>query len=335
MSLIVGSARIDENGNLKNGKAGDQTGKEVSTQAYYMHKKGWYALRAKSVSHANALATAMKQACANDNIGYDQNERNGVITQLKNYGTLDKIATNTECDCSSLVRACIIQATTVDVGNITTATLATTLEKSGLFYPKKNVTGESMLYNGDILVTKTKGHTVIVVSGRARSETTTSNTSTNKPKSHLSKGDKGNDVKTMQTMLIAIGYSCGSYGADGDFGSDSDKALRKFQKDYGLEIDGKYGPSSKAKLESVYNQKKSSKPLGTYKVTAHSGLYVREGAGTNYSIVPKNKLTKNAQEHANPSGSLQYGTHVTVKEWKNGWARIPSGWVSGDYLRKV
>ena len=30
----------------------------------------------------------------------------------------------------------------------------------------------------------------------------------------------------MQTMLIAVGYSCGSYGADGDFGSDSDKALR-------------------------------------------------------------------------------------------------------------
>ena len=39
MGLIVGSARIDENGNLKNGKTGDQTRKEVSTQAYYTHKK--------------------------------------------------------------------------------------------------------------------------------------------------------------------------------------------------------------------------------------------------------------------------------------------------------
>lgn len=335
MGLIVGSARIDENGNLKNGKAGDQTKKEVSTQNYYMHKKGWYVMRAKSVAHANALATAMEQACNNDNIGYDQNERNGVITQLKKYGSLSKIAVATECDCSALVRACIIQACGKDVGNITTANLATTLEKSGLFYPKENVTGESMLYNGDILVTKTKGHTVIVVSGRARSEAATSNASASKPKSYLSKGDKGDAVKTMQTMLIAVGYFCGSYGADGDFGSDSDKALRKFQKDYSLEIDGKYGPSSKTKLESVYNQKKSSKPLGTYKVTAHSGLYVREGAGTNYSIVPKNKLTKNAQEHAKPSGALKCDTPVTVKEWKNGWAKIPSGWVCGDYLRKV
>ena len=325
MSLIVGSARIDENGKTSGGKAGDQTGKEVSTQAYYMHSKGWYALRAKSVTHANALATAMKQACANDKIGYDQNERNGVITQLKKCGSLSKIATATECDCSSLVRACIIQATGKDVGNMTTANLATTLENSGLFDTKKNVTGESMLYNGDILVTKTKGHTVIVVSGRARTET----------KSYLSKGDKGDAVKTMQTMLIALGYSCGSYGADGDFGSDSDKALRKFQEDYGLTIDGKYGSNSKAKLESAYNQKKSSKSLGTYEVTAKSGLYVREGAGTNYNIVPKSKLTKNAQEHAKTSGALKCGTHVTVKEWKNGWAKIPSGWVSGDYLKKV
>lgn len=334
MSLIVGSARIDENGNLKNGKAGDQTRKEVSTQAYYTHKKGWYVLRAKSVAHANALATAMKQACDNNKIGYDQNERNGVITQLKKYGSLDKIATATECDCSSLVRACIIQATGKDVGNITTANEASVLEASGLFEAKKSVTGEGMLYNGDILVTKTKGHTVIVVSGRARSTATTSNTST-ATKSYLSKGDKGNGVKTMQTMLIACGYSCGSYGADGDFGSGSNKALRKFQGDYGLTVDGKYGSKSKAKLESVYNRKKSSKPLGTYKVTAKSGLYVREGAGTNYNIVPKNKLTKNAQEHAKSNGALRYGTRVTVKEWKSGFARIPSGWVSGDYLKKV
>lgn len=334
MGLIVGSARIDENGNLKNGKAGDQTGKEVCTQSYYMHKKGWYVLRPKSVTHANALALAMKQACDNNKIGYDQNERNGVITQLKKYDLLDKIATATECDCSSLVRACIIQATGKDVGNITTANEASVLEASGLFEAKKSVTGEGMLYNGDILVTKTKGHTVIVVSGRARSTVATSNTST-ATKSYLSKGDKGNDVKTMQTMLIAVGYSCGSYGADGDFGSDSDKALRKFQGDYGLTVDGKYGSKSKAKLESVYNRKKSSKPLGTYKVTAKSGLYVREGAGTNYNIVPKNKLTKNAQEHAKSNGALRYGTRVTVKEWKNGFARIPSGWVSGDYLKKV
>ena len=34
----------------------------------------------------------------------------------------------------------------------------------------------------------------------------------------LKKGSTGSDVKTMQIMLIACGYSCGPDGADGDFG---------------------------------------------------------------------------------------------------------------------
>ena len=36
MSLMVGSARIDENGKISGGKPGDQTGNEVSTQPYYV-----------------------------------------------------------------------------------------------------------------------------------------------------------------------------------------------------------------------------------------------------------------------------------------------------------
>lgn len=56
MSLVVGSARIDENGHISGGKPGDQTGNEVSTQAYYVHSKGWYCLRPKSITVANAIA---------------------------------------------------------------------------------------------------------------------------------------------------------------------------------------------------------------------------------------------------------------------------------------
>ena len=47
MSVIIGSARIDENGKAKGGKAGDQTGKEVSTQKWYKHTKVWRVFRAK------------------------------------------------------------------------------------------------------------------------------------------------------------------------------------------------------------------------------------------------------------------------------------------------
>ena len=168
MGIIFGSARIDENGNIAGGAAGDQTGKEVSTQAFYRHEKGWHCLRPKSADVAAKIATAMQQACDNPDIGYGQNQRNTVMTQLKKYGSLAAIKTKCEADCSSLVRACIYQATGKDVGDIYTGNLASALEASGLFEKRFSVSSESKLYNGDVLVTKTKGHTVIVVSGRPR-----------------------------------------------------------------------------------------------------------------------------------------------------------------------
>ena len=68
----------------------------------------------------------------------------------------------------------------------------------------------------------------------------------------LKKGSTGSAVKTMQKMLIACGYSCGSYGADGDFGKATLAALKAFQEAAGIEVDGIYGPVSKAALEKAY-----------------------------------------------------------------------------------
>ena len=70
-------------------------------------------------------------------------------------------------------------------------------------------------------------------------------------KSYLQKGDKGDDVKAMQTLLIRCGYGCGSSGADGDFGPATLEALKKFQEAAGLSVDGLYGPKSKAALEKA------------------------------------------------------------------------------------
>ena len=64
MAVLIGSARIDENGRAHGGKAGDQTGKEVSTQSWYKHAKGWVVLRAKDPKKAEKIAQAMRAACA-------------------------------------------------------------------------------------------------------------------------------------------------------------------------------------------------------------------------------------------------------------------------------
>ena len=75
--------------------------------------------------------------------------------------------------------------------------------------------------------------------------------------------------------------------------------------------------------------------LGTYEVTAND-LSVRTGPGANYPRKTYAELSTDAKKHDyDKDGCLNKGTRVTVKEWKNGFARIPSGWVSGDYLKKV
>lgn len=176
MSVMIGSARIDERGKASGGKAGDQKQTsvpdlkgEVSQQQFYIHSKGWYIFRPKLAAHANVIASAMITACNNKNLGYDQAGRLGVIR----YGV--HTTTPTECDCSSLVRACIIEATGRDPGNFNTASEVSLLAASGLFEPKRTYIKGMTLYTGDILVTKRKGHTAVVTSGEPRRVASTAN----------------------------------------------------------------------------------------------------------------------------------------------------------------
>ena len=167
--MFVGSARIDENGNISGGRAGDQTKREVATEPYYSHPKGWYMLRAKDTEVAKKIGQAMREGCSNDNIGYSQSGRYGVITNLKVYGRIAKIAVKTNADCSSLVRACCIQAG-IQVGDFNTSSEVAVLEKTGAFHKAVAVTPNTKLQVGDILVTRTKGHTVIVTESDNKSE---------------------------------------------------------------------------------------------------------------------------------------------------------------------
>ena len=69
MAVRIGSARINEKGTTTGGKAGDQTGGEVSIQNYYLHRKGWYVARPKDPTVAEKIVQAMEAACNNNYIG--------------------------------------------------------------------------------------------------------------------------------------------------------------------------------------------------------------------------------------------------------------------------
>lgn len=64
----------------------------------------------------------------------------------------------------------------------------------------------------------------------------------------LKKGNKGASVKALQLLLIGNGRSCGSCGADGDFGGGTHGAVVAFQTKKGLTVDGIVGAKTWAAL---------------------------------------------------------------------------------------
>lgn len=242
MAVKIGSARIDENGNAHGGAAGDQTGKEVSTQNWYKHTKGWRVFRAKDHEKALKIAKAMQAACDNSHIGYDQWQRLTLYNESKAYGfDPAKVTKDVETDCSALVRVCCAYAG-IELQNFTTDTEPGVLLKSGVFDEltgSKYTDQADYLRAGDILDTKTQGHTVVVLTDGARAWDDDGT---------LRKGDRGDEVKAMQERLMALGYSLPRYGADGDFGSETLAALKAYQADKGLTVTGTYDAATRVAM---------------------------------------------------------------------------------------
>lgn len=71
---------------------------------------------------------------------------------------------------------------------------------------------------------------------------------------NLKKGSVGTQVKYLQKDLKYLGFK-GKDGktliADGDFGTNTEYALRAFQDKYKLSVDGIYGNKSKAKMKTL------------------------------------------------------------------------------------
>lgn len=239
MAVIIGSARQDENGKAYGGQAGNQSGREISTQNWYLHSKGWRVLRAKDAGVGQRLAIAMRAACDNKNIGYNQWRRNTLYDAAAVWGfDIARVNTPVETDCSALVRTCIAYAagittlpSSLRTGNMCSLILATGQfeELSG----KEYTTKPDYLKAGDILCTKTSGHTVIVLTDGAKAG--------EKVYPTLRKGDKGADVANVQKLLMQAGYALPKYGADGDFGDECLNAVKAFQRDNKLTVDGIVG----------------------------------------------------------------------------------------------
>lgn len=155
--------------------------------------------------------------------------------------------------------------------------------------------------------------------GGSSSAPSTPSTSTSSDHPTLRKGDRGEAVRTLQQRLIKLGYSLDPYGADGSFGALTEKRVKALQFTSGIVADGIVGPLTWKAIEKAETPKTFSPYL--VRVTAGSGLNVREGPGTDYKV----KM------------ALGYGGVYTIVEEKNNWGKLKSGagWIYLVYTNKV
>ena len=352
MSIFIGHASISEKGTTEGAK-GDSTGKEVCTRSWYSKPWDYMAIH-PDPDVRERHAKAIERACANNNIGYGWSDRNTLNTQAKAIGyDLSKIRAKCNCDCSSLqnVAAVASGAAGVTYGSNgwTTSSMLAALKAAGYKIITDSAYLRSSAYcvRGAIYV-KAGSHTVCGLSNGSKASKTLAKAGASSGGSSsgdgiLRRGDTGTAVKDMQKELIAVGYSCGPDGADGDFGGNTEEALMEFQRDHGLEVDGEYGPLSKAALMKVGGVESSSgssgvkvdpaagfdKSLaGTYTVSTKTDpLTLRAGAGTN-----KKKLT------SMPKGAKVqcYGYYTDVSDGR--WLYIMydgvTGFAAAKYLKK-
>ncbi|WP_158850422.1 N-acetylmuramoyl-L-alanine amidase [Saccharothrix deserti] len=69
----------------------------------------------------------------------------------------------------------------------------------------------------------------------------------------------GDDVSALQERLLELGYDAGR--ANGEFGQQTEQALRSFQRDYGLIVDGMCGPDTVRALRQLQPKVRGGRPV--------------------------------------------------------------------------
>lgn len=159
----------------------------------------------------------------------------------------------------------------------------------------------------------------------------------------LKKGMSGADVKALQELLMQLGYDLSSYGADGKYGSETQRAVTAFQITEGLEADGLYGDLTHAALMDAVaddDADEAQKPQSPDEVPED---HVTENAAATIVIVSDggkvNIRTGNATSYSRITSVAPGTTYPHVATAANGWHAIEVGgrvgWVSGSFSRVI
>ena len=141
----------------------------------------------------------------------------------------------------------------------------------------------------------------------------------------LRRGDYGSAVKAMQANLLAWDAKClPKYGADGDFGAETEKAVKAFQASAGLPVTGVCDEATRRALSGDPPAETPPEPAQAVVRVTGGSVYVRAAPNTN-----GRKLGVAHKGDVLPyQGQDDAGWHLV--EYANA-----NGWISGRYSEVV
>lgn len=170
MATLCGWASIDERGSARGGSAGDQNGREVKTGNWYDFGQK-IVLRFKDRSKAKKAAQTMKTLCNGNYVGYDQNQRTTLYTEMQKVGwDASKLKTKCETDCSAMMSPVLRSAGISVSKDIYTGNMVAAIMGTGQFTKltaSKYTDSGDYLLTGDIMVNE-GSHTIMALEDGAK-----------------------------------------------------------------------------------------------------------------------------------------------------------------------
>ena len=136
----------------------------------------------------------------------------------------------------------------------------------------------------------------------------------------LTNGSEGADVKELQEALISLGFDCGRWGADGEFGDATELAVIAFQRAHGCDTDGEYGPITHKALTAALAAQRPAQDAKKVRIEGGQ-CWIRTAPST---AGGKLGVAKEGTEFV-------FGGEISPEGWPLIEYKNYNAWVSGKY----
>ena len=145
----------------------------------------------------------------------------------------------------------------------------------------------------------------------------------------LKPGAEGSEVVVLQEALIALGYDVGKDGADGDFGANTEAAVKRFQSASGLLVDGEAGPDTKRAIEAAL-EKLTPQPQPDKNPATTAATVEITGGTVNVRTGPGKKFAN--------AGIVRKGAKLVLLDTRGWFPIMHNGavrWITGKYTHEA